>query len=289
MRAAARLYQIAWSAQTLAALDSGFEVLDHQGNERADWREYWPIRRFLQTQALDEGAHYGFFSPRFREKTGLDAATTRRFVEDSDADVVGFSPFFDQMAFHRNIFTHAAVCHPALEPALRQCLQALAPGLDMDTLVMDASDTIFCNFFAARPAFWRAWLALGERVYAQAEQADAPLAALLNLPIAYGRPERAPAKVFVIERLASLLLVTQQARWTVRAYNPLSLPCSVPENQPYAAALVAMDALKRAWRTTGHPQYLHAWQALVAQLAAGAADGAARERALVAAGPLAAR
>ena len=283
MLAAARLYQIVWSAQARAALDPGFEVLDHLGNERPDWREYWPIRRFLQTQALDEGAHYGFFSPRFREKTGLDAATARRFVEDSDADVVGFSPFFDQMAFHRNIFTHAAVCHPPLEPALRQCLQALAPGLDMDALVMDASDTIFCNFFAARPAFWRAWLALGERVFAEAEAAAGPLAALLNLPIAYGRPERAPAKVFVIERLASLLLVTQP-RWTVRAFNPLALPCSVPANEPYAALLVAMDALKRAWRASGHPQYLQAWQAMVGQVAASAADGAARARALAAAG-----
>lgn len=262
----ARLFQIVWSRETLAALDPGFEPLDNLANERPDWREYWPIRRFLMTQRLDEDAHYGFFSPRLREKTGLDAATVRRFVEAGDADVVGFSPFFDQMAFYRNIFVQAANQHPGMGPLLREWLATLAPGLDMQSLVMDSSDSLFCNFFAARPAFWREWLGLGERLFGAAENRADPRAARLNALVTYGS-QRAPAKVFVVERLASLLLVRQPGRHTVRTFNPMALPYSAPETVPHALRLQAMDALKKAWRASGHPQYLQAWEAMFQALA----------------------
>lgn len=262
----ARLYQIAWSRETLRALDPGFEPLDNLTNERPDWREYWPIRHFLMTQRLDEDEHLAFFSPRFGEKTGLDAATVRRFVESSASDVVGCSPFFDQMAFYRNIFVQAANQHPGLGPVMRECLAALAPGLDMDTLVMDSSDSLFCNFFAARPAFWREWLGLGERLFSTAENRADPRGARLNALVAYGS-QRAPAKVFVIERLASLLLARQPGRYSVRVFNPMALPYSAPETVPHALRLQAMDALKKAWRASGHPQYLQAWQAMFEAIA----------------------
>ena len=47
-----RLYQIAYSAASLAAVEPGYELLDNLDNARPDWFEYWPIRRFLQQQAL---------------------------------------------------------------------------------------------------------------------------------------------------------------------------------------------------------------------------------------------
>lgn len=262
----ARLVQIAWSRETRATLDPGFEPLDNLANERPDWREYWPIRRFLMTQRLDEDGHLAFFSPRFGEKTGLDAATVRRFVDSSTSDVVGFSPFFDQMAFYRNCFVQAANQHPGLGPVLREWLAALAPGLEMDTLVMDSGDTLFCNFFAARPAFWREWLGLGERLFSAAENRADPRAARLNALVTYGS-QRAPAKVFVVERLASLLLVRQPGRYKVRTFNPMALPFSAPETLPYALRLQAMDALKQAWRASGHPQYLQAWQGMFEAIA----------------------
>ena len=43
------LYQIVYSSQTRAAVAAGFEVLDNLSNERPDWFEYWPMRRFLLT------------------------------------------------------------------------------------------------------------------------------------------------------------------------------------------------------------------------------------------------
>jgi len=40
-----RLFHIAYSADTLAAMEDGYELLDNLANPRPDWFEYWPIRQ----------------------------------------------------------------------------------------------------------------------------------------------------------------------------------------------------------------------------------------------------
>ena len=101
----ARIHQIYYSEQTHAELDPGFLPLDNSANERPDWREYWPMRRFLLGRELEPEAYYGFFSPKFKQKTTLTAAAVNDFVRQRGgaADVISFSPFFDQMAFPLNI------------------------------------------------------------------------------------------------------------------------------------------------------------------------------------------
>ena len=55
------LYHIAYSEKTLAEVPPGYLILDNVNSPRNDWREYWPIRRFLIDEDLDENAFYGFF------------------------------------------------------------------------------------------------------------------------------------------------------------------------------------------------------------------------------------
>ena len=64
-------YQILNHYTSRQDLDPGFDVLDNSTNERPDWYEYWPIRKFLLNGPLDEDAFYGFLSPKFRLKTNL--------------------------------------------------------------------------------------------------------------------------------------------------------------------------------------------------------------------------
>jgi hypothetical protein len=73
----------------------------------------------------------------------------------------------------------------------------------------------------------------------------------------------APAKVFVIERIASLLLWSQR-RWQVKSYNPLRLP---PLSAKFAAmvsvpTLLVLDSLKIAYVRTGVEEYLGAYRQL---------------------------
>src|SRR6202789_3222323 len=90
---AVQIYQILNHYTPREELDPGFAVLDNSANERPDWYEYWPIRRFLLNEALDENTFYGFLSPKFKLKTGLSAAAVREFILAEPAvDVVLLSP-----------------------------------------------------------------------------------------------------------------------------------------------------------------------------------------------------
>ena len=80
-----KIYQIYYSKETQASNDQGFLQLDNLSNERADWSEYWPIRNFLLSNELDESSFYGFFSPKFKQKTFLSSTEAYHFIDQNDA------------------------------------------------------------------------------------------------------------------------------------------------------------------------------------------------------------
>ena len=251
----AEIHQIFYSEETRQQLDPGFIALDNRG-QRPDWREYWPIRCYLQNHALDENTLYGFFSPRFGKKTMLDSAAVHQFIAtvSRDVDVIGFSPFFDQSALFLNTFTQAAANHANIWQVLEHAVAFVAPGIDPHAAVMDSRHIIFCNYFVATAAFWRRWLAVNEMLFAVAEAGTSALAHLLNSDVPYDGGF-VPAKVFVQERVVSLLLLGER-HWRVKHFDPLRLPMSPSIAAPYTTDLLVLDALKTAAIEHGNPNYL---------------------------------
>lgn len=259
----AHLYQVVYSPETLAAVEPGYLVLDNLRNERADWREYWPMRRFLLNNALDEDAFYGFFSPKFGAKTLIRPAQVVAFVRTHAprADVVLFSPQPDMGAFFLNVFEQAELFDPGLIEAYEAFLAHIGRPVSLGQLIMDSSQVVFSNYFVARPAFWRAWLTLNEAMFAVCESADSPLPLRQALcqPTTY--PGDVQRKVFLIERAASLLLVTQP-HWRSVAYNPFGMGWSMSRFREHPTDAVISDALKMAFRDRHYPQYMEAFSAV---------------------------
>lgn len=249
------LYQIYYSEASRQHLDPGFLPLDNGANPRPDWREYWPMRQFLLNSALDENARYGFFSPKFRAKTGLAATAVTEFLAGTEAEVVLFSPFFDQSAFFRNVLLQSEQAHPGSATPFAAMLAQLGVPRDPATWITHSGNTVFCNYFVAVPAFWRAWLAVCERLFAllEAEPGHA-----LNADTAHDRG-RAPLKVFLVERMATVLL--SGGTWRTAVFNPQAMAVADPMFRPYAPALYRMDALKLAYAMHNHPQYLEQFRA----------------------------
>ena len=280
----AAIYQIFYSAQTCTQLDPGFLALDNTSNERPDWREYWPMRRFLLRESLRPETYYGFFSSKFGAKTGLTSVTVHELIEHhaADADVISFSPYLEHSTFFRNSFEQAVACHGQLD-VFRQCAALIAPEFRVEQSVMTSLDTIFCNFFVAKPEFWREWLRHAERLFQIAEEGSTPLARTLNAVSRYsivpegGSADPAagpnpaslrdipgvPLKVFVIERLASLLLWSNP-QWKVKSLNHLTSS----SGSPWPPELFVLDALKIAYRRTGTSSYLDTFDALRRQATA---------------------
>ncbi|WP_418319361.1 hypothetical protein [Piscinibacter sakaiensis] len=253
---AVHLYQIAYSPATLAAVEPGYAVLDNLANPRPDWYEYEPMRRFLLQRPLDDSAYYGFFSPKFGAKTQLTAAQVRATVLAAGADVVLFSPQPDMGAFFLNVFEQGETFDPGLIDAYSAFLDHVGRPAPLRQLVMDSRQIVFSNYFVARPAFWREWLALNEALWAVCEGPPTPLQQALTAPTSY--PGAAQRKVFLQERAASLLL-TVQPRWRTYAANPYTMGWSASRLREHPAEAVMSDALKVAWREQRFPQYIDAF------------------------------
>jgi hypothetical protein len=233
-------------------LDPGFQVLDNSANERPDWYEYWPMRRFLLNEKLDEDAFYGFLSPKFKHKTNLSAGAVRDFIlaADPNTEVALFSPSIHNSAYFLSVFEHGEAEHPGLAAVAARLFARLGYRLDLERFISDSRNTVHSNYFIAKPRFWRAWLAVTEKMFALAESPDDSLGKELRTPTAYRGSRDVQMKIFVMERIATWILVTDPTfRSSVR--------------DPFAAGArfyklplaIVCDALKIAYVTQGRGQY----------------------------------
>jgi hypothetical protein len=259
-----KIYQIHYDTRTRNENDKGFIALDNLSNPRPDWSEYWPIREYLLSHALDQDTYYGFLSPKFKQKTNLTSTELINFLGESDHDVVTFSPFFDQSAFALNVFEQAAVNHPSIHPCLEATFKLLGASIDIKTLVMTSKTTVFCNYFAAKRNVWEEWFKQCEKIFSICEENESTLATQLNSAVNHtGKPY--PAKVFVIERVLSFLLATNK-QWRVKAYNPMTLPYATSRIAKFKAELSELDALKIAFCETGYPEYMRKFNEIRAEI-----------------------
>jgi predicted O-linked N-acetylglucosamine transferase (SPINDLY family) len=254
-----QLLHIAYSQETFEQVSPGMLALDNRQNLRPDWQEYWPIRQFLLNTPLQEDAYYGFFSPRLREKTGLDGQAIRQFVSNltNDYEIVTFSPQPDFGACFLNVFEQNDFLDPGFRDISQAFLNQLGWAVDLNNLIMDSRQIVFSNFFVAKPSFWRQWLALNEQLFAFCEQgADSPLRQKL-LELTHYK-NGVPRKVFLAERIASLMLATQP-HWKLRAYDTFKCAWSGLTLSKYPHEVVLSDALKIAAREQGFAEYLQAY------------------------------
>ena len=233
-------------------LDPGFGVLDNSANDRPDWFEYWPIRKFLLNEALDDEAFYGFLSPKFKLKTNLSAPQVRAFIDASDpsAEVILFSPSIHNSAYFLSVFEHGEAEHPGLAAAAVRLFERLGRPLDPGAFISDSRNTVHSNYFVAKPRFWRAWLAVTERLFSIAETPDDPLGRELRTPTAYRGRKDVQMKIFLMERVATWLLVSD-ASFVSRARDPFAAHSRVYK-LPVA---IVCDALKIAYVTQRRGQY----------------------------------
>ncbi len=249
---AMHIYQILNHYTSRQELDPGFKVLDNSANERPDWFEYWPIRRFLLNEALDEDAFYGFLSPKFKLKTSLSADVVRESVlaADSATDVILLSPSIHNSAYYLNVFEHGDAEHPGLKNIARRLFERLDMPSDLDSLVSDSRNTVHSNYFIAKPRFWRAWLAVNEKMFAIAETPSDSLGEALRTPTSYRGGSSVQMKIFVMERIATWLLTADQ-RFAARVRDPFVARARIYK-LPVA---IVCDALKIAYATQGRAQY----------------------------------
>lgn len=271
------IHQIIWKPAQREGLEAGYAVLDNTGNERPDWYEYWPIRRFWLSndspwaQAFARGEleddYFGFFSPKFPSKTLLNFAQMSAQMQAGmakKADVVVFSPQPDMAAFYLNVFEQQEAFDAGFLELSETFLRAAGRPQNLRTLVMDSQTTVFSNYFVAKGWFWREWLHLTEMLFDWAENPTEDWHHRLSQPTHY--THGAQTKVFLMERITSLLLVSLPQRPVVHAANPWPMAWSMSRLREFPTEAVMSDALKIAMRQHGWAAYSAAFNTLRGQV-----------------------
>lgn len=246
-----RGYQIVYDAATREQRDPDFEALDNGACARPDWFEYWPIRNYLTTTVLDESTIYGFVSPQFQEKTRLTGRKVRQFIAASaDADVYTFSPFPCHGATFLNVFEQADFFTPGFLQVATEFFESIGESVRLDELVNHCGTVVFCNYFFAKPKFWRDWLRLCEQLRTATDASS--LSASLNQEMQYTKENGASKivqnKVFLLERLASYLLA--RGGYSVVNFPPLLMPVA-NTHVNLTLEIHLLDELKRRHLQTG--------------------------------------
>jgi hypothetical protein len=251
-----KAYQICYSPETLAAVPEGFHALDYTDNSRPDWREFWPIRQFLLNNYLDDDSLYGFLSPKFNLKTGLNFTSISDFINSNytGQDIVTFSPFWDLSALFKNIYEQGNFFHPGLLHAAQLFSNRHLSSLDLYGTVTHSKNTIFCNYFLAKPIFWKEWLNLANHLYMAAEAEGSELCDILNADTTYGI-NNLPMKIFIQERLASTCLLLN-SELTSLNYDIFKLNSSTTPFNQFLEESVLSDSLKLSFSQSGHQVYL---------------------------------
>ena len=256
------IHQIFYDDASFQALDEGFIPLDNCSNERPDWSEYWPTRRFLRTHSLNENDYYAFLSTKFELKTQINAAQLMKFMQSkhrADVDAFIVSPFWDQAAFFQNIFEQGDFWHPDLMAVTKAFLRRIGHPVDLDALVTHGQNTVFCNYIVAKPRFWYRWMSLIEALFNIAEASpEDELGRCLTLGTRHNDQYSYSFKVFIQERLATLILATES--FNVEAYPLYHLPTWIDVVESRRSALLDCDAHKQAFARTGHVVFEQAYR-----------------------------
>lgn len=200
------IYQIFFDEHSLRELDPAYKPFDNREPFDRDLFEFSVIYDYFRRNGCAENTFYGFLSPSFENKTAINSNQLLEFVSKNTNfyDAFFFTGGWDQLAFHRNVFTQGEYFHPGFLAASKDFFRAI--GGPPDRLINYSSvfdNSVFCNYVVANSAYWKAWLELADKFYTIYRSQNLPS---LHMVAQYGKPGVTNA-VFLQERLHSILLM----------------------------------------------------------------------------------
>lgn len=254
------VYQIFYDAASRAKIQPGFIPIDNTNSEHSDWFEFWVILNFLRTTPLEEGAWYGFLSPKFSEKTGIDSTTVLKAIEENydSTDIAIFSTAWDQLAYFINPWEQGEVWHPGITALSQDFLAQYGFNTDLRNIVTDSANSVFSNYVVAKKEFWAAWHDLAEKFFSHVET-NADQHPEFTKTTSYGlNINQYPMKTFIQERFSTLLLADGKYRVLV-VDQSITRPIFTrifSDDQKTRNMLQTCDLMKSKYRETLDPAYI---------------------------------
>ncbi len=254
------VYQIFYDAESRAKIQPGFIPLDNTNSKHSDWFEFWVILNFLRHHPLEENAWYGFLSPKFFEKTGIDATGVLKAIEANydSMDIAIFSTAWDQLAYFINPWEQGEVWHSGLTALTQAFLSEHGFTTDLRNIVTDSANSAFSNYVIAKKDYWLAWQDLAEKFFAYVE-INADQHPEFTKTTSYGSNiNQYPMKTFIQERFTSLIMASSNYKVLVADQSnarPIFTRLFSDDSRT-RNMLQTCDLMKSKYRETRDPAYL---------------------------------
>ncbi len=253
------IHQIYYDEKTLQNLDREFIPLQNYRSDKSNWYEFWPMLNYMRQKELREETWYGFLSPRFREKIGIDGKTIKEILKSNHdrAEVFLASPEWDQIAYFKNVFEQGEYCHSNLYKESKIFLKSQNIKVDLDNLVNDSSNSVFSNYIFAKKKYWTNWKVIAEKLFQYANTNE-------NLNQSnIGKYYRGyPLKIFIQERLPAIILrLSKYAAINIdqSKYGPINT-ILFEDNQNTRMLLSKCDEYKKLFNSTLYIQFLKEYE-----------------------------
>ena len=250
------VYQIYYNEETKVKILPGFIPLDNMKNEKPDWFEFHVILNFLRENKLEDNTWYGFLSPKFSDKTGYTADFVNRVLKmyGDAANVALFSPGWDQLAYFLNPFEQGDFWHPGLMSASQNFINYLGLNINLESLVTDNNNSVFCNYVIAKKEYWIAWKEIAE-VFIKFVESDKNY----QVNTSYGSTKNQyPLKTFIQERFPTIIL--SQGKYQIlspdRTLDGPIFTKLFSNDLNTRKLLLTCDLMKTKYRDTGEKAYL---------------------------------
>jgi hypothetical protein len=256
-----KIFQIYYNQETLDKLLPGFIPLNNENSLFIDYFEFYPILNFLRNNTLQDNTWYGFLSPKFYEKTGLNSSKVYELLEKlcEEFDVALLSPSFEQLAYYLNPFEQGEAHHSGMMAMTQQFIDECSLKVSLRNFVTDSSTSAFSNYIIAKKEYWIEWKKIAEIFFEYMERSPE-----LEKKTKYGATiDQYSMKAFIQERLSCLVLTAQDFKvLSLHYYTNPKFFSNGSINGPIKSPWLASDLMKEMYRKTSDSIYLEMYQKL---------------------------
>jgi hypothetical protein len=244
-----KLFGIFYDKKSRSAIANGFIPLDNSEGPKYLYESY-PMLTQLERNLPEKDAWYGFFSPKFFEKTKITTNDIYGEIEraDKDVSVLLFSSHWNQVAQWQNIWQQGDAFHPGLFQLTQKVIELAGYKIDITKTYSTLNDGVFSNYLVAKNGFWLEWRRLVSIYYNLIQNNEK----LLKQPASY-KGANIPIHTFVIERLASLIILELglKTKFNQSLYNK-----GLDYNSIDGSEAIKLNQYKSKFNQTGDAAYI---------------------------------
>jgi hypothetical protein len=244
MSANTKIFQLYFKSEQVSHLDPLFTPYDNTANPRPELREWYIWDKEHGNVSKENLDYWGYVSWKFKEKSNLTGQDVFDHINNNPGyEVYLFNPCIVNEALFVNNWEQGDNYHPRISEIGNTFLAKIGyEDIDVKTMLLDRTRTVFANYVVGNQRFWREFMAFSRRIFAEAKTD----AAFEDRVFGAGHSKYAydpslPMFTFLIERLIPTFLDLEGFNVCPYVYTDQTLP---NKYRPFANDIRILSDLK---------------------------------------------